>query len=303
MDKSYIEKIINLRGNIGKKWLNNLPQLIKNFERKWEIKVKSPFPLSYNYVAPAIMNNGESVVLKISFPNNNEFEAETEALKFYNGIGAIKLIKESKEENVLLLEKAQPGIRLREIKSDEEQVSIASNVIKRLHKKIPDSYPFKFPTLADWSKIFERYKEKYSLNLGPIPKKIFENGESIFNELLNDKKEMVLLHGDLHTDNILSSENEWVIIDPKGVIGESEFELGAYLRNPYYDLPKNSNYKEIEINRIVQFAEEFNFDKKRILRWAYASAVISLLWFLEDENYIKDIYLKNAELLDNIKDI
>jgi len=29
----------------------------------------------------------------------------------------------------------------------------------------------------------------------------------------------VLLHGDLHQDNILSHGDDWLVIDPKGVIG------------------------------------------------------------------------------------
>jgi streptomycin 6-kinase len=29
----------------------------------------------------------------------------------------------------------------------------------------------------------------------------------------------VLLHGDLHQDNILSQGDDWLVIDPKGVIG------------------------------------------------------------------------------------
>jgi streptomycin 6-kinase len=35
------------------------------------------------------------------------------------------------------------------------------------------------------------------------------------------------LHGGLHQDNILQRGNEWTIIDPKGVVGEIEFEAAA----------------------------------------------------------------------------
>lgn len=56
-----------------------------------------------------------------------------------------------------------------------------------------------------------------------------------------------------------------LVIDPKGIIGEREFELGAYLRNPIYDYPKGSDYKKLAAQRIIQFAQELGFDKERLL--------------------------------------
>jgi len=82
---------------------------------------------------------------------------------------------------------------------------------------------------------------------------MFDKAENIFKEFPKEKKEQVLLHGDLHSDNILSSQRGWLVIDPKGIVGEREFELGAYLRNPYYDYPKGSDYKKLETERILQF--------------------------------------------------
>lgn len=237
----------------------------------------------------------------MSFPDNNEFITELEALKFYNGEGAIKILQEDRENGAILLEKAEPGLRLREIIDERKQISTASNVLKDLHKPISADYSFRFPTIAEWAKVFERHKKTYSQGVDPVPSWMFEKAKEIFKQYLNEKIEQVLLHGDLHSDNILSSERGWLTIDPKGIIGEREFELGAYLRNPYYDFPKGSDYKKLETNRIILFSEELGFDKERIKNWAFACAVISLLWFLEDEKYFKEIYVQNAELLNNIK--
>lgn len=301
MNDDFIKKIVALCGDKGKKWLAALPETINTYERKWDLKVSSPFPLSYNYVAPAKTSEGKDVVLKISFPDNHEFSAEIEALKFFHGDVAIKILQEDLQRGVVLLERAVPGVRLRDITPDSEQIHIASNVLKKLHKPISHSASPLFPTINDWAKAFTRYRTEHSLTTGPVPKELFEKGESIFTEYTQEKKEQVLLHGDLHSDNILSSDRGWLVIDPKGVIGEAEFELGAYLRNPYYDYPKGSDYKKLETDRIVQFSEELGFDKERLRNWAFACAVISLLWFLEDEKYFKDIYVQNAELINGIR--
>jgi streptomycin 6-kinase len=301
MNEEFIKRIIALKGGVGKKWLEDLPEIIKNHEKAWEIKVFSPFQLSYNYVAPAQTSEGKHVVLKVSFPDNDQFITELEALKFYNGNGSIKILQEDRENDAILLEKAEPGLRLREIIDERKQISTASNVLKDLQKPIPADYSFRFPTIAEWAKVFERHKKTYSQGVDPVPSWMFEKAKEIFKQYLSEETEQVLLHGDLHSDNILSSARGWLSIDPKGITGEREFELGAYLRNPYYDFPKGSDYKKIEINRILQFSEELGFDKERIKNWAFSCAVISLLWFLEDEKHFKQIYVQNAELLNSIK--
>lgn len=297
MNDEFIKKIVALRGDIGKRWLDELPSIIETYKKKWDIEVFLPFPLIYNYVAPAQTRDGKAVVLKISFPNNHEFAAEIEALRLFHGSVAVQLLKEDMNKGVVLLERAMPGAMLRSVTSDKKQVSIASGVIRKLHRPIPGSNASVFPTISDWAKAFERYKTKYSVTSGPIPKNLFDRAEGIFNGYIGDRKAPVLLHGDLHSDNILSSERGWLVIDPKGVLGEAEFDLGAFLRNPLYDYPSGTDYKKAETRRILQFSEELGFDKKRICNWAFACAVISLIWFLEDENTFKDIYVQNAEIL------
>jgi streptomycin 6-kinase len=294
MNDKYRQRIITLAGNAGQEWLGDLPDIIRGYEQKWGIAVLSPFNLSYNYVAPAELTDGTNVILKISYPGNKEFRDEIEALKFFNGNGAINILRENITNGVVLLEKAEPGTPIRDI-ADNKAIPIVAGVIRQLHKPIKTHTSHPFPTLADWAKAFERYTD------GPIPRQLFDKAEGIFKEYLHDKKDVVLLHGDLHNDNILLSRRGWLIIDPKGVVGEPEFETTAFLRNPYYDLPKDSNYKKAEINRIIQFAEELGFDRRRILNWAFVGAVLSMLWFLEDEKKFSDLYLRNAELLNEIK--
>ncbi len=67
MNKDFINKITALRGDIGRKWIQDLPEIIKRYEQKWDIECLSPFPLSYNYVTPAKTKDGKQVVLKRQF--------------------------------------------------------------------------------------------------------------------------------------------------------------------------------------------------------------------------------------------
>ncbi|MGH7246105.1 MAG: aminoglycoside phosphotransferase family protein, partial [Candidatus Levyibacteriota bacterium] len=189
------------------------------------------------------------------------------------------------------------GNTLRSVLSDEEAVEIASVIMKKLWKPVGDS---NFQTIADWGKGFERMRKKYNGN-GPIPKALFEKAEKQFSELLSSMGEQVLLHGDLHHENILlSNRDNFLAIDPKGVIGEREYEVGCFLRNPYPDIIKNPNAVAITQRRLRQFADGLGFGIKRLQQWAFAQAVLSLIWVIEDREEYSDYYISCAEIFDAV---
>jgi streptomycin 6-kinase len=72
-----------------------------------------------------------------------------------------------------------------------------------------------------------------------------------------------------------------VAIDPKGVIGEVEYELGASLRNPY-EMPGLFASPEIVWRRLKQYEARLKLDAERALRWAFSQAVLSAIWSVED---------------------
>ncbi len=292
MNDKFRQKVIKLAGRAGKEWLGDLPEIVQTYEGRWSVTAQPPFELSYNYVAPATTSTGLEVVLKISNPGNKEFTTEIEALKFFDGRGAVRVLETDMEKGVALLEKASPGSPLSGIDDDARMATILAGVMKKLHK--PIKADGRFPALADWAKIFDRPKPEL------VAKAWFDKAKGIMTEFLQDRKEPVLLHGDLHNDNLLLSQRGWLVIDPKGVVGEREFELAAFLRNPYFDLPKGSNYKQRQNRRVDLLAEELGYDKKRVMGWAWVGSVLSLLWFLEDEGRVDEVYLQNCRLLDEI---
>ena len=92
----------------------------------------------------------------------------------------------------------------------------------------------------------------------------------------------MLLHGDLHHDNILKNGDEWLIIDPKGFIGDPAFEAAAYLCNPIPELLQETNAKQMIANRIQICSAELGIDAQRITDWLYAKSVLCWAWSLED---------------------
>ena len=100
-----------------------------------------------------------------------------------------------------------------------------------------------------------------------------------------------MLHGDLHHDNILQNGDDWVVIDPKGVIGEPAYEVAAFIRNPMPELLTHENAQKIIHNRITRFAKILELSEHRVIGWCFVQAVLSLVWAIEDG--CDDTYFKN----------
>jgi streptomycin 6-kinase len=113
---------------------------------------------------------------------------------------------------------------------------------------------------------------------GVIPVSYVDRAGELFAELCATPRDVRLLHGDLHHYNVLFDRNAgWVAIDPWGVIGEKEFEVGACLRNPIDALQLLSDPKVME-RRLKTYEAMLNIDADRALKWAFASAVLAILW-------------------------
>lgn len=76
-------------------------------------------------------------------------------------------------------------------------------------------------------------------------------------------------------------------IDPKGVVGELEFELGAALRNPW-DRPSLFTDPGVIRRRVRVLSDTLHLDECRVRGWAFAQAVLSAVWTIEDEGRLDD---------------
>jgi streptomycin 6-kinase len=291
----FIKAALDNRGEQGKALVENLPSLLSLSIERWGLSLDAPFTnLTFNYVTPGHDRAGNEVVLKIGVPSK-ELLSEGEALKLFNGRGAIHLIDSVPEKGILLLERARPGESLVSEVEDAKATKIAALVMKNLWVDAPVDSPF--PTVADWMKGFSRLRAKFNGGIGPLPENLVSEAERSARELLSSSPVTKLLHGDLHQDNIVKSGDNWVAIDPKGLVGDPAYEVGAFLRNPgslYED--ENIAVKIVE-ERLRIFAEVLGFSRERMLKWAYVQAVLSAWWVIEDGGSSFESALKCGEIL------
>jgi len=278
----------------GREWLRQLPETIAACERLWSLRVGEPFDLSYNFVAPAVRADGGEVVLKAGVPNP-ELWTEVAALRHYGGRGAVGLVAVSEELGAFLMERARPGLPLKDFADDDQATEIAAGVMKALWHPAPEGH--NFPTVETWAQGLGRLRETFGGGTGPYPRALVEKAEAIFAEMLVSQGEAVLLHGDLHHWNILSSgASGWLVIDPKGVVGEREYEAGSLLRNPYNRIQEWPDLAVRTQRRIDILAEILGFDKQRLAAWNFAQAVLSNWWGYEDLGEVWEEWIGVAEV-------
>lgn len=291
-------------GDDGLQWLERLPDILADCERRWLLTVGPPFTsLSYNYAAPAERADGTRAVLKLSFPGEKEFRSEAAALQVFEGRGIAQLLEVDLDTGAMLLERLEPGTPLEKLvrKDDEQATTVATSIMRELWRLAPADGPF--PTVEQWGTGFTRLlRARFDGGTGPLPAALVEEAERLFMELAGSAAKPVLLHGDLHHGNILEAQREpWLAIDPKGVLGEPAYETGSLLRNPWPHLLSLPNPGKVLARRIDQMAGDLGFDRERIRAWGFAQAVLSAVWVVDDGGSDWHFSITCAQLLRDIK--
>ena len=311
----------------GRLYLDVLPDLIAEASARWGLTDVRPVPnLSYNFVAFAKssftakgakkklnlrdLGGSKDVVLKVGLPNRESL-SEMAALRLFNGEGACKLLEHDEEKYWMLLERLNPGVMLSTMEDDEEATHIAAEVMKKIwipleHVTLSEAKSLKdgagdpslslrmtvrseFIQLTDWFHGgFERMRKHFNGGTGPLNKKLVERAESSVKDFFAENRDPVLMHGDFHHYNILSSERGWLVIDPKGVIGPAGYEVGPFMMNPWDRFSDGISPvlsliegRPLILKRIDILHEHLGFERERILEWSLAHAILSAWWSIE----------------------
>ncbi len=118
--------ILNIYGERGKVWLDQLPLMIERIASKYHLSELTPLEnISYNYVMKGLQND-KPIILKLSLDING-LKREINALRAFQGRGAVAVFEE--EDGVLVLERALPGHSLKShfLGKDDEAVKIVCN--------------------------------------------------------------------------------------------------------------------------------------------------------------------------------
>ena len=125
--------ILNIYGEKGQAWLNELPQLVAAISSKLDLRDLIEITnLTYNYVLSGFQGDNP-IILKLGL-DHEALTREVFALKCFAGHGAVNVLAEDK--GMLLLERAVPGTSLKSCfpTNENESIEIVCGVMQKLHQ-------------------------------------------------------------------------------------------------------------------------------------------------------------------------
>jgi len=236
--------------------LRPLARVAREAAAEWGVELGPPFSLAcMSFVAPA----GEDAVLKVRPPEDDESDEEADALALWNGDGAPRLLRSDPSRRAILIERARPGTDVSGL-PDDEATAVAIDVGLRLWR--PAGQPFRW--IGDW---VPRWLDRAAGHeLTPLARRLYASLEP---------GRASLVHGDFHHHNLLDAGGRHFAVDPKPYLGEPEFDVWSFLRNPM-------SYRmtlETTERRLAAFAAA-GLDEGRMRAWS----VIRGAYLGADEN-------------------
>jgi streptomycin 6-kinase len=215
-------------------------------------------------VVPAVTADGQEVVLKVQEPHR-ESEHEAGALELWDGDGAVRLLAHDPEEHALLLERCIPGSPLAAAGAGAA-LDVFVELLPRLWK--PAGPPFRplAEEAAWWADSLPITWERAGR---PFERRLLDAALEPLRELPPGQGEQVLLHQDLHGDNVLAARREpWLAIDPKPLVGEREFGIAPVVRS--FELGHSRREVSLRFDRLTA---ELDLDRERARGWTVGQTI------------------------------
>ncbi|HEY5578237.1 MAG TPA: aminoglycoside phosphotransferase family protein, partial [Acidimicrobiia bacterium] len=212
----------------GARWLDALPGVIEQCSSQWDLQLHEAYPDSYvSFVAPVILPQGGEAVLKVQFPHR-ESDLEAEALAVWDGAGAVRLLEHDPALHALLIEKCLPGTHLSS-RGGEEGLGVIVGLLPRLMKQAGEPFLTLSEEAARWVSQLPGQWHKAGR---PFERRLLDAALDLLKVLAATQGEQVLIHQDLHPDNVLRAQREpWLVIDPKPLTGERDFSAAPVVRS------------------------------------------------------------------------
>lgn len=274
------ERIVFYFDRRGEQWLSDLPDLIDDRCRAWDLEVvdESFSGGTHSYVAPVRRGDGSAAVLKLTVVDD-ENQSEPTALHHYDGDGAVRLYAYDRPTGAMLLEHARPGSPLvrqpytgpaLEGRPDNAaKIDIACALYRRLWRvpELTEDFP-RPPRVTD---LVARWETELPGKAGDrLPEYLVAQAVELCRELAAPDGPEGLVNRDTHLGNIVAAEREpWLLIDPKPLLGERAFDAGFFIDKQIQHRPEPGFACQV----VTHTAAALGVTPERARAWAFLRAV------------------------------
>lgn len=259
-------------------WLAELPALCDRLCAQWSVRLGTAFEECHVSLVVTTDGRDPEAVLKIPMPATVRLgtltasarAGEADALRLWDGDGAVRLLAEDASTGAMLVERCLPGASLDRIGDPEAGDGVAAELLRRLHRPAPAVLPFE--RLTDNTRELAHGLPAAFDRIGSLfDAWMIELAVELLLDVSRPTESEVLLHGDFHLDNILSAGREpWLAIDPLPMVGEPAYDAVQYLLFRKGDL--TDPHREWE-SVIINFCARLGVDAERVRAWTFARLV------------------------------
>jgi streptomycin 6-kinase len=272
----------------------SVSEKLEHYLKTWELsdpQLLAETASSHVYI---VMSNGVKVVLKLLTPLGAEESTGAAALRHFAGEGAVRLLRHDDEAHLLEYVDGEDLIPLVQQGKDDEATAIIGDVLNKLHASTRAALPDGITPLNVWFReLFKKAEEDSRAGHHSI----YVRGAHIAEGLLAEPRDVYVLHGDIHHENIRHhAQRGWLAFDPKGLIGERTFDAVNPLRNPM-DMP-TLVFDEARLLKTAEIlSQKLNLELSRLLTFTFAFTCLSASWiFYSGDEPVLD--LKIAEMVE-----
>lgn len=264
---------------------------IREAVRKWNLHdLNVIYQNPRKAVCSAFSARYGDVILKCD--RSPQLLSEYRMLNRLDGSSACSVYDFDAENGCLLEERILPGTVLREEPSTEQRIRAFAQVFHAVHRPETNG-----ETYLDWLSSVNGF-----CKANPVDPELAEMTAAAYAvcaEMFGKYPERMLLHGDLHHDNLLlRADGRYAMIDPKGVIGPEILDVPRFILNEFDTAHDGSDAEHIA-EVIRQISERLGYPVEDVRKLFFMETVLENMWSYEDGEPVNREELAMAEKIKN----
>jgi streptomycin 6-kinase len=265
-------------GSAGKRWLDDLPELVASLADKWDLEIGQAFAGgSAAFVTEATGGSGRKCVLKVAMPldidDPDTFRRSVIVHQIAEGRGCAQLYDYDDSAPAMLLERLGPN--LAELDTPLPQLlTTITDTLRAFWRPLADDCGL--PTAIEKANWLAKFIETSWGELGrPCSREVVDQALAYCDErsVAFDPSQAILVHGDAHGWNTLDAgAGTFKFVDPEGVRSEAAHDLGVPMRE--YNQPLiDGDTRRLVWARAEMLAGLCNVDPEPVWQWGFIERV------------------------------
>jgi streptomycin 6-kinase len=255
----------------GKRWLADLPRLIRSQCAKWELRISGQLMHGSNAVVIPVTRTDGNFALRLTRPGSPVTE-EIQALEFWAGRGTVELVAADPGRGAMLLELLAGHDSL-----NDRPVAEAMPLLGQMMRRLAVPAPAWAPSTAALAR-------RRSAELEPQWRRLHEPFDRVIlaealhvSAGLATTESGLAVNGDLHSEQVLRGVREpWLAVDPVLLRGDIEYDLARILWTRVDDMPAAAQITA-HFDAVVQ---EAGVERDSARDWVVFRTVDYWLWGL-----------------------